>query len=115
MKNAMYMNFLFPIGIVFKNVSQGSIDISKIKFKKSIFTTFVKILFLFVLFAIYRDFNERNEPILLRLYVCVILPILFIYIVNQIKVIVKQRELVFIGIVPMIYIYNKVKKDKEKQ
>ncbi|MFS7397880.1 hypothetical protein AB6905_17890 [Carnobacterium maltaromaticum] len=110
MKNAMYMNFLFPIGIVFKNVSQGSIDISKIKFKKSIFTTFVNILFLFVLFAIYRDFNERNEPILLRLYVCVILPILFIYIVNQIKVIVKQRELVFIGIVPMIYIYNKVKK-----
>lgn len=110
LKIALYMNFLFPIGIVFKHVSQGIIVINKIKFKKSIFTTFVNILFLFVLFAVYRDIYERNEPILLMFYVCVILPILLIYLLNQTKVIFKQRELVFIGIVPMIYLYKKVKK-----
>lgn len=110
MKIALYMNFLFPISIVFKHVSQGIIVISKIKFKKSMFTTFVNILFLFGLFAVYRDIYERNEPLLLMFYVCVILPILLIYLLNQIKVISKQRELVFIGIVPMIYLYKKIKK-----
>lgn len=110
------MNFLFPIGILFKHVSQGIIVISKIKFKKSMFTTFVNILFLFVLFAIYRDIYERkdiyerNEPILLLFYACVMLLMLLIYIVNQVKVIVKQRELLFIGLVPMIYLYKKMKK-----
>ena len=110
MKNTLYLTYLFPISIVYRMHFKQHYSISKAKFEKSMFTTIVNMLFLFVLFAIYKNVEGRDEPLLQLVFVCVILPILLVYIVNQVKVIVKQRELVVIGLVPMIYIYKKVKK-----
>lgn len=114
MKGKLYLNVLFFISIFYKKRFEEQPSISE-KELKSMFTTIVNMLFLFVLFAIYKNVEGRNEPLVQLVFVCVILPILLVYIVNQVKVIVKQRELVVIGLVPIIYIYKKVKKDKEKQ
>ncbi len=110
MKGTLYLTYLFPISIVYRMYFKQHYSISKAKIEKSMFTTIVNMLFLFVLFAIYKNVEGRDEPLVQLVFVCVILPILLVYIVNQVKVIVKQRELVVIGLVPIIYIYKKVKK-----
>lgn len=109
MKGKLYLNVLFFISIFYKKRFEEQPSISE-KELKSMFTTIVNMLFLFVLFAIYKNVEGRDEPLVQLVFVCVILPILLVYIVNQVKVIVKQRELVVIGLVPIIYIYKKVKK-----
>lgn len=113
MQITLYLNFLFPIS-VFYWVQFKQAGISKIKVEKSMFTTIVNILFLFALFTVYRDFYGRNEPIFLMFYTLVTFPILLIYVLNQIRVIFKHKELVVIGIVPMICIYKKVKKSQRE-